>query len=32
MVTMNLHWMVKHGNPVSDEQIETEEEIKEEEQ
>ncbi len=32
MVTMNLHWMVKHGNPVSDEQIETEEEIKDEEQ
>jgi membrane protease YdiL (CAAX protease family) len=32
MVTMNLHWMVKHGNPVSDEQIETGEEIKEEEQ
>jgi membrane protease YdiL (CAAX protease family) len=32
MVTMNLHWMVKHGNPVSDEQIETEEEIKEDEQ
>lgn len=32
MVTMNLHWMIKHGNPVSDEQIETEEEIKEEEQ
>ena len=32
MVTMNLHWMVKHGNPVSDEQIETEEEIKEKEQ
>lgn len=25
MVTMNLHWMIKHGNPVSDEQIENEE-------
>ena len=24
MVTMNLHWMIKHGNPVSDEQIEEE--------
>ena len=21
LVTMNLHWMIKHGNPVSDEQI-----------
>jgi len=29
-VTMNLHWMVKHGNPVSDQQIETTEEIIEE--
>ncbi|MBM3411822.1 MAG: CPBP family intramembrane metalloprotease [Bacteroidetes bacterium] len=27
MVTMNLHWMINHGNPVSDEQIETEETI-----
>lgn len=25
LVTMNLHWMIKHGNPVSDEQIEDEE-------
>ena len=32
MVTMNLHWMIKHGNPVSDEQIEAEEEITEDEQ
>lgn len=30
MVTMNLHWMIKHGNPVSDQQIETTEEIIEE--
>lgn len=25
MVTSNLHWMIKHGNPVSDEQIEDDE-------
>lgn len=26
-VTINIHWMIRHGNPVSDEQIETDHDI-----
>lgn len=26
-VTMNLHWMIRHGNPISDEQIESDHDV-----